>query len=165
MSDIITILYTILYTLKSLVLYSLLVTVGLLVLYLPGYGIFKVFSKRLTWNISALIAAYIISFVCVVILYFVPYFMGLPLKGLEALTTSKFLFFLKLFGLFLLYAIFIALFAQLFIFLGAYITEKLKFKSFFWKLILALLIISFILNILIMIFPWILGGILTLIWL
>lgn len=163
MVEVNTVLYTILYTIKSLILYSLLVTIGLILVYLPGFGFFKLFSKKLSWNISALLSSYIISFVCVVIIYFIPYFMGLPMKGYNEVE-NKFLFFITLFGLFLLYSVFICLFSQLFIFLGAYITEKLKFKSFVLKLVLALFIISVILNVLIMIFPWILGGILTLIW-
>lgn len=164
MGEVISVLYSILYTIKSLILYSIYVTICLLILYLPGYGLFKVFSKKLSWNLSALLSTFIVTYVFVAIVYFVPYwFFGFQLKGYE-LNDAKFLFFLALFGIFILYALFLTLFSQLFIFLGTYITEKLKFKSFLLKLILAVFIIAIILNILVMIFPWILGGIINMIY-
>jgi hypothetical protein len=164
MVEVISVLYSILYTIKSLILYSLLVTLALLILYLPGYGLFKLFSKKFSWNISSLLATYIVTYVFVAIIYFVPYwFLGFQLKGYEQ-NDAKFLFFLALFGMFLLYALFLTLFSQLFIFLGAYLTEKFKFKSFLLKLVLAMFIIALILNILVMIFPWILGGIVNMIY-
>jgi hypothetical protein len=138
--------------------------VCILVLYLPGYGLFKVFNKKLNWNFSSLFATYIVAYIVVAIAYFIPYwFFGLPLNG-YAQNDTKFLFFLALFGVFLLYALVLTLFSQLFIFLGAYLVEKFKFKSQLLKVVLAVFIVSVILNIVVMIFPWILGGIINLIY-
>ncbi len=163
MINIVNILLSILYTLKSLIVYSLITFIVLFLLTLVEKPIFNLFNKKMSWNLSALFSTYILSFVIVIIAYYLPYFLGVPMKGLGAVY-NPWLFYLKLFGLFLLYALIIALITQVFIFLGSYIYSKLNYEKEYVKLAITILIISVILNILNLMFPWILGGLIVLIY-
>ncbi len=145
-------------------MYSLILMVILTILYYPTYLLFKVFNKKLSWNISALISTYILMLILVPLIYFLPSFLGLlPLTGYQN-APDIVLFILYLIGQFLLYALIVTVFAQLFIFLGSYLMNKFKFKLGLFNVLLTMFIISVILISLGTIFPWIPGGILTMIW-
>jgi len=158
-----TLLYTILYTIGQVLLYSLILAVFLTILYYPAYGLFKLFNKKYNWNTSVLFSSYLFILVLIAIIYFIPSFFGIPLNG-YASAESKILFVLYLIGQFLLYALIVTLLSQLFIFLGSYLISKFKFKIEFFSVIISLFIISLIIIILGVLFPWIPGGIITMIW-
>jgi hypothetical protein len=156
-------LYTILYTIGQTLLYSLILTAVLTVLYYPTYLLFKLFNKKLNWNFSALFSSLIAIFVLVIVVYFIPSFFGIPLTGYEN-ADNKIVFILYLVGQFVLYSIIIALIVQLFVFLGSYLMNKFKFKIDFFNVIFGIFVVSLLLVIIGIIFPWIPGGILTMIW-
>jgi len=163
MPEVSSILLTILYTLKSLVIYSLITSVVLTIVYYPGLFLFNLFSKKMNWNLATFFSAYILVLVFVVLIYFCPlWFFGLPLKGYE-IATDKLVFVLKLIGLFLMYSLAITFIVQIFVFFGAYLLKKLKFKSSLFNTYITMLIIGLILSIILMIFPWIPGGLLAMI--
>jgi len=162
MSDI---FLSLIYSIGSFLYYTLILFVVLCLATFFGNLLFKKFNKKMNWALSAFLSSYIVGFFGVIIIYFIPFiFLDFPLTGL-LLADNKFLVFLQLFGLFLLYALVLAVISQLFIFLGSYLIQKFKFKSDVLKYIITLLILSIFLNIVILIFPWSLGGILVMIWL
>jgi len=157
-------LLSIIYTIGSLLLYSVLTCIVLLIFYYPTRFFFRKFIKKINWTFSAFLSSYIFVLIGVIVLYFMPHwFFGWPFSGYEnAVNKTGAIFYLI--AQFLLYALFLNLIAQLFIFLGDYLKEKFKFKSNFLKVLVSIFIVSVILNIIIIIFPWILGGILEWIW-
>lgn len=158
------ILLSILYTSGSILLYTLILSLILIPFYYLGYFLFKKFKNKLTWSFSALIASYIVSYLVVIIIFFAPsIFLGFELHGFKD-STNSFLYILYHFGLFLYYAFILAIVSQIFVFLGSYIFNKFKYESAFINTLLTILILSLIINIINMIFPWILGGILIMIY-
>lgn len=158
------ILLSIIYTIGSLLLYTLILSAILLPLYYLGYFFFKKFESRLSWTFSSLIATYIVAYLAVILIFFAPnIILGYPLSGLDNIN-NWFTFILYHFAIFLYYAFIITIISQAFIFLGSYIFTKFKYESAFINTILTILIMSLVLNILNMLFPWILGGILVMIY-
>lgn len=158
------ILLSILYTIGTILLYTLIFSIILLPFYYLGYFLFKKFENKLTWTFAALLSSYIVSYLAVIIVFFAPYLiLGYPLSGLSS-ASNWFVYILYHIGIFAYYAFIFAIISQVFIFFGSYLFKKFKYESAFINTIITILIISLILNVLNILFPWILGGLLIMIY-
>ncbi len=158
------ILLSILYTIGTVLLYTLILGIILIPLYYLGYFLFKKFENKMTWTFAALLATYIVSYLVVIVIFFAPFlFLGYPLSGLSS-ASNWFVYILYHIAIFAYYAFIFAIISQVFIFFGAYLFKKFKYENAFINTIITLLIMSLVLNILNILFPWILGGLLIMIY-
>lgn len=152
----------------SIFLYSFLIAVVLL----PVYGFATVLFSHIEkyykhWMFDAVVTAFILSFVVVVFLYFTPYlFLGWEFNSFKFLeTTSQWVWMIVkvLFNLIYVAAI-VALIAILFAVIFCAFEKKFSKQNYFVKIYLSLYAVSFLLLLVNMLFPWILGGIILMIY-
>lgn len=145
------------------IVYSAILAIILAIIYNLALPIFKKLEEKMSWLLAAFITSFIFVFIFVIIVYFVPnLFWGWKFTAYE-LAESKFMFFLHLlWGLFYSTLV-ISVVIQPLVFLGSFLQKKFKYNSNLLNTILSMFVIALIITISFALFPWILGGILTII--
>ncbi len=145
------------------IIYSAILAVILSVVYYLALPLFKKLEEKMSWVLAAFVTSFIFVLIGVCIVYFFPNLFWSWKFTAYGLAENKFLFFLALIGSFLYSALVISVVIQPLVFLGSFLQKKFKYNTNLLNTILSLFIISLIVVICIALFPWILGGILAII--
>jgi len=154
--------------LLSVFLYSFLLAIVLLPVYVLATLVFGMtYKKGKNWVFHSLITAFVLGLVFTIIMYFVPYlFFGWQFESFRYLETfwdwvSK-IFFVIL-NIVKVAAI-IALVAQPFAMLFSYCLQKFEKLNSLLKIYFSLYVVAFAILFVYMLFPWIFGGIILMIY-
>lgn len=154
---------SVLQTLWSLFLYSLIFALVLTVIYYLALPLFTWLSEKLPWIIAVFIASFIFVLLGVIVIYLLPaLFLNWKFAAYEQ-AINKWLFLLKLAGSFLYSAFLITLVIQPLIYIGAFLLKRFKYTLSILNTLLTMFILGIVVCVFFLLFPWVIGGILVLI--
>lgn len=145
------------------IIYSVILAIILVIIYNLALPLFKKLEEKMSWLLAAFVTSFIFVFIFVIIVYFLPnLFWNWSFTAYD-LAESKFRFFLQLLGSLLYSTLVISVVIQPLVFLGSFLQKKFKYNSNLLNTILSMFVIALIITISFALFPWILGGLLTII--
>lgn len=154
---------SVLQTLLSLFVYSLVFAIVFTAIYYLAQPLFNWLSEKLSWIVAVFIASFIFVLLGVIVVYLLPALIWDWKFEAYTQALNKFLFLLKLVGSFLYSAFMITLVIQPLIYIGAYLQKRFKYKLGLLNALLTMFILGVVVSVFFMLCPWVIGGILVLI--